>query len=396
MILTDADGDGFAQEIVLSRGFCYPQRQGPESDPENKIYGPFSYQVNNFCSTRPVGSIAVFKYNKNSEKMVEISPKYKNVSSKENKQPACCPHGSESTTNDCHVKSMASADFDGDRLADQLMLYSSKMTFYFSKDRKKGILPTSSEQIGQVIHFPFYCGGAEGVRVVDLDNDGIEEILVMCRITSTFLVYTRGKNHRQWTLNNGCNNSYGTGDLSDRKRATFSFAQFQGFCSTGGTDKTKKKVCKGFKKNGKEKITFSGICLVDLNNDGYLDAVTTYDFGFTRFMLNTPRRNNEFISFKLIGDKTSVNEYGIGSTVVLFGQKGSKIVTQLREMSTYQHTTDKYGCKEDRIIFGLGDDIIPMKVEIRWPNGIVQTESLKNWTFRKYHEPIKLKYINPQ
>ena len=41
MMVTDADGDGYAQEIVLSRGFCFPQRDGPGSDPEN-VLGVFS------------------------------------------------------------------------------------------------------------------------------------------------------------------------------------------------------------------------------------------------------------------------------------------------------------------------------------------------------------------
>jgi len=43
MMLTDADGDGIAQEIILSRGFCFPQRDGPF----------LSDTLLSFCKTRP-------------------------------------------------------------------------------------------------------------------------------------------------------------------------------------------------------------------------------------------------------------------------------------------------------------------------------------------------------
>jgi len=50
MILTDADGDGFANEFLINRGFCFPQRSGPEVDPLQQSMGPYSPEVLSFCS----------------------------------------------------------------------------------------------------------------------------------------------------------------------------------------------------------------------------------------------------------------------------------------------------------------------------------------------------------
>ena len=60
MLLTDVDGDGLAQELMIQRGFCYPQRDGPDYD--HPDYGPFSDEVKKFCSSRPVGTTAIYKY----------------------------------------------------------------------------------------------------------------------------------------------------------------------------------------------------------------------------------------------------------------------------------------------------------------------------------------------
>merc|ERR1711957_420174 len=116
MMLTDADGDGIAQEIILVRGFCYPQRA--KLDVES-----LTEDIKEFCSTRPVGTIAVFKYDYKKKNMMEISKKYFNVSPDSNKQPGCCPHGLFTGQNDCQAISIASGDFDKDEIADHVFLY---------------------------------------------------------------------------------------------------------------------------------------------------------------------------------------------------------------------------------------------------------------------------------
>lgn len=102
-------------------------------------------------------------------------------------QPTCCPHDSFDGANGCNAISMASADFDGDYIADHLFLYVDKLVFYFSSERPKGILPIGDSYKGLVLHIP----DVQSVRVVDLDNDGSIEIFVMCLVPGAFAIYSQ-------------------------------------------------------------------------------------------------------------------------------------------------------------------------------------------------------------
>jgi len=39
MIYTDVDGDGYANEFVIARDFCFPLRKGPDTDPNYERFG---------------------------------------------------------------------------------------------------------------------------------------------------------------------------------------------------------------------------------------------------------------------------------------------------------------------------------------------------------------------
>ncbi len=93
MILTDADGDGYANELVLNRGFCYPRRDGPDTDERFPELGGFTRNAGLFCNTRPVGTTAVYRYNTTSEQVEEISRPFKQFWDRKELQPPCCPHG---------------------------------------------------------------------------------------------------------------------------------------------------------------------------------------------------------------------------------------------------------------------------------------------------------------
>jgi hypothetical protein len=131
---------------------------------------------------------------------------------------------------------------------------------------------------------------------------------------------------------------------------------------------------------------------VDLNNDGFTDVVVSIDLGRQNFFQNRPTaesRNNWFISFKFKGGG---NMYGIGATAILHSKNMPKRNTQLREVSSYQ-VVDKLGYKDDRIIFGLGTQGVPIKLDIRWPNGGISTHDLSQWSFSSENVPIE---ITPQ
>ena len=136
--------------------------------------------------------------------------------------------------------------------------------------------------------------------------------------------------------------------------------------------------------------------MADLNNDGLLDISVAHNNGYLRLLQNKPKENhanNQFITFKVKGDGSNVNIYGIGSTVILYVEDNDKrMKTQFREVSSYQNGSDKHSFKDDRIIFGLGTDWSPTKVLVRWPTAIEQTWDLTEWLFSETMEVIELEY----
>ena len=57
----------------------------------------------------------------------------------------------------------------------------------------EGELPIGDKYVGVEIKLPKYCDSAISVHVVDLNNDGDEEILVMCNNPGVFMLYTKGE-----------------------------------------------------------------------------------------------------------------------------------------------------------------------------------------------------------
>jgi len=397
MMVTDADGDGFAEEILINRGFCYPQRDGPGVDETQPELGAYSQEVKRFCNTRPVGTNAVYRYNKSSQQMEEISKSYKNFWAGEFWKNSCCENGSYNGSNDCNAQSIASGDFDWDQKADHVLLYNSKLVFFFSSDRPMGMLPDNPEYIGLTINLPDTCVMGRSVRVIDFDNDGKEEILVSCHNTGTFLLYSRGYAKTDWTLQNGCNHNGALGDISNRSLTTPSLSDMNEFCDLYQETELgiAQRICEKFKRTGR--ITFSqsaGLAIADFNNDGFLDVASTNSFGYLRLFYNVPTNSNKFIVFKLIGDvnaNQANNQYGIGATVILecTNRKG-KIRKQFREVSSFQHNTDKFGSKENRLIFGLGMHLTPSKITVKWSNKKNQILNLQGWEFSSSVQPIEI------
>jgi hypothetical protein len=402
MMITDADGDGFAREFLINRGFCYPKRDGPGIDRKQPELGPFSQHVKAFCSTRPVGTNAVYRFDNKIKGMKEISAHYQNFWAASTRTRPCCNHDSYNGNNDCNAHSMASGDFDGDIIADQVLLYSSKLVFFFSSDRQKGELPDNAQHIGHTIKLPKYCSSGLTLRIVDFDNDGKEEILVGCQNAATFLLYKQGSSKRDWTLDKQCNGIGSLGDLSVRSLATPTKDDMSVFCGSFNTTEwgMAGRVCKEYE--SKSRMTFTklaGIAVADINNDGFQDIVTTHEFGYLRFFINKPTaqsEQNKFISFKLIGDVNANrpnNYHGIGATVILRSfdtSNNGDVVSQFREVSSFQHTTDRFGSKEDRIIFGLGQNLRPHTVIIKWSNRKIQELNIDDWEFTRSLEPIEI------
>lgn len=373
MILTDADGDGFANEFVITRDHCYTQSN----------FGPYPDCIVNFCMTRPVGTTAVYKYNSDTKQMEDIGKKYTAVEPDNSLQPSCCPLGKGDTFakdhKNCFVQSTASGDFDQDQLADQVFLYTTKIAFYFSTDRSAGTLPFGGQSVGAEIHLPHHCHG-KTMRVIDFDNDGKEEIIVGCFEPGMFLLYSRGDDKDDWTLINDCNG--GLGDLSNVDLTGTNAEDYENACEVSHKTEYTTDLCDIY--NGADDpallrkhthVKLEGMTTIDLDSDGFMDLVVAYRNGHHLFLRNRPppsAQNNRFIALKLD------HAHGVGATVILHSDNCDGCSVQFREISSYQHATDKWGYKDDRVYFGLGPNGVPTKVEVRWPNGVIQTEELVN------------------
>ncbi len=381
MILTDADGDSIAEEMLMYRGYCFPRRKDPDAD---ETWGPFSKEAKDFCSTRPIGSTVVYKFNHSTQQMEEMSPKYFNVSSKSSMQPECCEHGTtESYESGCSAVSIASADFDGDEIADHVVLYARKMVFYFSSDRPKGELPIQQKYVGLTIELPRMCTSGSSLQLFDMDNSGKLDIIVMCSNAATFLIYSQGESKDSWKLHEDC---HGNGSLGDIVVSSYEITQhdIDAACDNMKQEtrvavkKKMKEVCNNAEE-GKLKVPKqNGVTFADINNDGFVDAVVGTKYGYQKWFIYQPSpesSGNRHISFKLVGDGKNVNIYGIGTTLILHSLNTSTLEksTQFREISSYQHISDKGGHKDEKITFGLGKELTPVKVVAKWPNGVEQT-----------------------
>ena len=401
MILTDADGDGVAQEFFISRSHCYPQREGPEVDPSKPEYGSYTSDVKAFCNTRPVGTYAIYQFNHAFNKMEEISRKYQNFWAGSKYTQPCCPHGMFNGSGNCHAIGLVSGDFDNDQIADHIALYESKMIFFFSSDRSKGTLPDNAKYIGLEIQLPNYCDSARGIELVDFDNDGKEEIFLSCSNVGLFLLYSQGTTKTDWTLQNGCNGRNSLGAINNRLPILPSIAEMEDFCNvfsiaSGNSMGVAKRICDQYEKTSKRTfVQADGFSLVDINNDGFQDIITIADFGHLRFFYNQKTQesaDNQFITFKLKGDKFLTSEYGVGATIVLVcvDMHTMKKSMQFREISSFQHSTHRWGTKDDRITFGLGSSLKPLAIKITWSTGILHRYSLKDWEFNKALDPIEI------
>jgi len=101
-----------------------------------------------------------------------------------------------------------------------------------------------------------------------------------------------------------------------------------------------------------------GAAFGDLNNDGWLDAVTTSLGDGPQFYLNRAGKSH-WLTVMLRG--TSSNRDGYGARVQVNGQ-----VRFATASGSYLSSSDK------RVHFGLGDSR-KAEIEIRWPSGIRQT-----------------------
>jgi enediyne biosynthesis protein E4 len=110
-----------------------------------------------------------------------------------------------------------------------------------------------------------------------------------------------------------------------------------------------------------------GVAFGDINNDGKIDMIIFNVGAPPSVFVNDTANSNHRVLFKLVAKKG--NRGAVGARVTVTSTSRSQI-EEIKAGSSYLSTNDP------RLHFGLGSDSVMDKVEIRWPNGIVET--LKN------------------
>jgi hypothetical protein len=107
-----------------------------------------------------------------------------------------------------------------------------------------------------------------------------------------------------------------------------------------------------------------GAAFGDINNDGNVDIVIVNVGELPTLLLNQGGNNNHRVLFKLIGMKS--NKSAIGARVTVATANSTQF-NEVRGGGSYLSQNDP------RLHFGLGPDSKMSQVEIRWPNGKIET-----------------------
>jgi enediyne biosynthesis protein E4 len=107
-----------------------------------------------------------------------------------------------------------------------------------------------------------------------------------------------------------------------------------------------------------------GVAFGDINNDGNIDMVIFNVGAPPSLFLNDTKNSNHRVLFKLIGTKS--NRGAVGARITVTSASRTQI-EEVKAGSSYISTSDP------RLHFGLAGDPVMSKVEIRWPNGAVET-----------------------
>ena len=366
ILLTDADGDGHAQEYMIFRATCF-------RDPS---FGEYPESHHDFCSTRPEKTTAIYKFNPSANKMNLISPPYHRSQSNQAYTP---------WNNKAAIDSV-SGDFDFDEKADQIVLFHDKIVFYYSSDRIAGQLPLYNEDLGQSgsseMNVP--CSTkAVAIRVADIDNNGKLDLIVMCWVPGEIFVLSlqgpKSWKLEDWTLGDLQRTSGWKPEPRDIELACDGKESREGYPNYWGNE-----VCS----KSSPTPRMHGFQLIDLNNDGFLDAVLASSVGYQRFFLSSPEsaKGNRFIRVEL--KSTVSNVYSIGATIIF---RASGLEPQLREISSFGYGNSRSGGIDDRIVFGLGQNAEPLSLTVRWPSlteDFIKLEGLDLAHISNYSNPV--------
>lgn len=352
--------DGFAEELVIHRGPCLPQRRTPPAVDEARA---------SFCARHPQGTTAIYKRNDHGV-LYEATAKQPLVS--HTTETRCPPHGYYGM-NGCHALSTDAADLDGDALPDLSVLFLDRLELSYSMHRPPGLQFTLNAS--ETIILPKACRG-RALRVVDLDRRGVNDLLVACNDPRLILRY-QGK-PGAWAaipLDVPCNV-----EVTPAERAKVCQKRGERNRTVAAhvwrLPPIEQSVCDGVASG------LAGFSVADVDNDGFLDLITTAKRGRFRILKRTQRPRNAFIHVKLEACAPG-NRGGIGATILLH-VRNAPVPILLHEFGSAEGRTEHLGFRDPRVVFGLGPTGTPDRVVVRWPGRMEQIVVLDDVSRQKH------------
>jgi enediyne biosynthesis protein E4 len=108
-----------------------------------------------------------------------------------------------------------------------------------------------------------------------------------------------------------------------------------------------------------------GSAFVDLNNDGFMDVVTTSLNQKPRILLNSADNGNHWLLIQATGHKS--NRDAIGTKIKVTTPSGRTLYNHVTASAGFMSSSDR------RVHFGLDSERSAASIELRWPSGAVQT-----------------------
>ena len=214
------------------------------------------------------------------------------------------------------------------------------------------------------------CGWAWGAKFLDLDNDGLQDLLV----TNGYISASRTRDY--W---------YESGFMGSASKAVMEDARHWPPMKDASLAGYEKKCV--FRNEGWRFVDVAGrtgwaddrsdgrgLAAIDYRNDGSLSFIEANEGQPLRFYRNEQLNANRWIGFRLTGTRSNRDAFGARVEVRLADRTLSR---ELEPANGFMAQSD------GRIHFGLGLEPELREVVIRWPSGEVQR--LRNQRLDRYH-----------
>jgi len=329
-LLTDFDQDGDANEFLILERAC------------SSFNEPF-------CVTKPRAK--VFKWDSTEDRFTKIW------------SSSVFQKGTE-------LVSSVSGDFNGDGLTDVVLLTvkdnKGKLQFWYSSGEQE-LLGSSTI----IVNVPAECRPRHSLRSADFDLNGRVDLFVLCD-DRNHVIFEQSSSGA-WMPKN----STELGILSDSERNSASTSDWYKRCTGDDLDDCDSNLETLFlvksKISERKDPIGQGVTVFDYNNDGFMDIFIAVRNGVNTLYENQGVPGNSYVSFMLKG--TVSNLEAIGAIVILTWNDGvdDEDKIQLREHNAQSFESDAFGSRESRIVFGLGQTGKALKLEVRFPSGLVTT-----------------------